>query len=180
MHYSLAYPENRIPTVIWDLFLNPKDTIKPINNTYPFDRNAAAVTPYSADMRIFSKDMPWMIIVKGKGGHAITVGDAFQAIYDQLQQPITYSEWRLMPDKRKKETTERYFERVNFFREMYANRPDEAKKEAEAGIKRVDYLGSKYAFIGLRRDDKTVSELQIGQTDLNKAWVLLLGERPSS
>ena len=110
-----------------------------------------------------------MITIKKKDGAAVTIADVFEAVYVQLQESIIHSEWRLMGSSTQKKVTARYQIRSEQLRMQ-------GKADEGRGIRRVDYLLNRTAFVGLKQDPKAISDL-VGDIDINNAWLLIVGER---
>lgn len=166
-HYALA--ANSTPLVMWDVF-QPPSSIRATNPSFPIYLQVPAVDPPVNSMRLVCKDMPWIITIRKKEGQAVTVGDVFEAIYLQLQEPIIHSEWRLMgAGSLRNKVVQRFQQRVEFLKAQ--GKPDDSQ-----GIRRVDYLLNRTAFVGIRQDNKAIGEL-VGDIDITNAWLLILSER---
>lgn len=109
-----------------------------------------------------------MITIKKREG-VVTVGDVFDAIHQQLAEPIIHSEWRLMGGSAQKKVTQRFTQRMELLKSM-------GEPEDTRGIRRVDFVLNRTAFVGIKQDSKTISEL-VGDIDIPNAWLLVLGER---
>ena len=165
VHYGLA--ANPTQLVFWDIF-QPTSTLQALDASFPIQPSLSAVEPAVSTMRLVCKDMPWIITIKKSVGY-VSIGDVYEAIYTQMQEPIIHSEWRLMGQSQQKKVTQRF---------RYRNEMQKAqgKEEDSRGIRRVDYLINKTAFVGLKQDDRAVKDL-VGDIDMNNAWLLVLGER---
>jgi hypothetical protein len=166
VHYGLAFNPNQ-QHVHWDIF-QPTSTVQNLDASYPIQLNIPAVEPPVNAMRLVCKDMPWIITIKKSVGF-VSIGDVFEAIFTQMQEPIIQSEWRLMGSSQQKKVTQRFRYRNDMLRSM-------GKEEDTRGIRRVDYCLNKVAFAGLKLDDKAVKDL-VGDIDISNAWILVLGER---
>ncbi|KAG8816573.1 hypothetical protein FRB91_005601 [Serendipita sp. 411] len=168
VHYALAASPNPTPLILWDIF-QPTSSILGTNPSYPIHLNHSAVDPPVSSMRLICKDMPWMITIRKKDNSIVTIGDVFEAIYTQMQESIIHSEWRLMGPAVQKQVSNRFQQRLE---QMAAV----GQVEESRGIRRVDFLLGKTAFIGLKSDPKTLSKL-VGDIDIQNAWLLVLGSR---
>lgn len=169
MHYSLAVPANKIPLVVWDIF-QPTSSLRAASSQYPIYPSLSAIEPPVQSLRIVCKDMPWMIRIKKKEGF-VTVSDVFEAIYIQMQEQIIHSEWRLMSSRHQKNIIQQWNQR------SAAAKAAGQHDNHDGGIRRVDYLLGRTAFIGLKQDPDMVKEL-VGEIDVGDAWLLVLSERP--
>lgn len=165
VHYGLAANPNLL--VNWDIF-QPTSTLQGLDASYPIQPNLSAVEPPVNTMRLVCKDMPWIITIKKSVGF-VSIGDVYEAIYTQMQEPIIHSEWRLMGSSQQKKVTHRFRYRNDLLRAM-------GKEEDTRGIRRVDYCLNKTAYFGLKQDDRAVKDL-VGDIDISNAWILVLGER---
>jgi len=165
VHYGLAASSR--PLVSWDIY-QPTSTIQAMDASFPIQASLSAVEPPVNTMRLVSKDMPWIITIKKSTGY-ISIGDVYEAIYTQMQEPIIHSEWRLMGSSQQKKVAQRFRQRNELLRSM-------GREEDTRGIRRVDYCLNKVAFVGLKQDDAAVKEL-VGDIDITNAWILVLGER---
>lgn len=166
VHFALA--ANVTPLTLWDVYNHPS-SVRAANASYPIYTNNSAVDPPVSSMRLVCKDMPWMITIKKKDGAFVTIGDVFDAIYTQLQESIIHSEWRLMGPSTQKKVTARFQARMEQMK-------SQGKGDETRGIRRVDYLLGKTAFIGLKQDPKAINDL-VGDIDIHNAWLLIVSER---
>lgn len=132
VHYGLA--ANPTPLVFWDIF-QPAATLQPLDASFPIQPSLSAVEPAVSTMRLVCKDMPWIITIKKSVGF-VTIGDVYDAIYTQMQEPIIHSEWRLMGGTAQKKVTQRFRYRNEILK-------SQGKEEDTRGIRRVDYLLNK-------------------------------------
>ncbi|KAG8807148.1 hypothetical protein FRC17_004620 [Serendipita sp. 399] len=168
VHYALAASPNPTPLILWDIF-QPTSSILGTNPSYPIHLNHSAVEPPVSSMRLICKDMPWMITIRKKDNSIVTIGDVFEAIYTQMQESIIHSEWRLMGPAIQKQVSARFQQRLEQLASV--GQVDESR-----GIRRVDFLLGKTAFVGLKSDPKTIGKL-VGDIDVHNAWLLVLGTR---
>lgn len=90
-------------------------------------------------------------------------------LYQQLQEPIVHSEWRLMGSSAQKKVTARFNQRVELLKAM-------GQADAGRGIRRVDFVLNRVGFVGIKQDEKTITDL-VGDIDISNAWLLVLAER---
>ncbi|TFK37936.1 hypothetical protein BDQ12DRAFT_666545 [Crucibulum laeve] len=137
-HHPDTYP------ITQDLRNNPAHS-PPFLNFYGvymdhFYSQVVVSTPPTKHMRIFHHRLPWYIEIRNGSSDSITVWDFVHQIYASLNTTIRSADFyndEMNADDR---------EKLSLFFGMRCQGDPEQIKE---GVKRVDYLGSSYMFIGL-------------------------------
>lgn len=106
-----------------------------------------ATYPYATELKITCKALgrfagTW--VIKVKTGRTVSVGDVLKAVYEGLHTRMTHAEWAKLTENEAYEAARQYTRRCR-----------EAEFERVQGVRRVDLLGKKHWFGGLKkvRDD---------------------------
>lgn len=102
-----------------------------------------AFQPSQTKIRLMSKDIPWSISVRNDKG--ITVRDILVAIFTELQQSILESEYWLATDADRNRMVKAY--EASMVPKIGSGITPRSKDE---GVKRVDFLGTKTEFAGIK------------------------------
>jgi hypothetical protein len=76
-----------------------------------------------------------------------------------------------MGSSAQKKVSARFSQRIELLKAM-----GQADDGLSRGIRRVDFVLNRVGFVGIKHDDKTITDL-IGDIDISNAWLLVLGER---
>ncbi|KAG8929193.1 hypothetical protein FRC03_006350 [Tulasnella sp. 419] len=177
LHYLLAPPEVTGGTagthLLWDVrykpdkcFISTDPPMKPSDEVL----QRPATEPPVAKMRLISRDIPWMIIIKNPTG--VTVRDVLEHLYQGLQVPFTEGEWWIAAPEERDKALQTY--QHNTSGDIAA----EQGRTAEGGIKRVDWLGDNTILVGISKTARDEAFLQERVTDKKvhaETWVLQLG-----
>lgn len=127
-----------------------------------------ALLPEQYNLRIVSREMPWVIDVVCSAQPVVTCGDVFVAIYGALQAELTDGEWAIVDQGR-----QRMIECATRMRN---------KTRAVEGVKRVDWLGDRVVFLGLTKDDTYARTRAMPgrQSSVSNTWVAVFGMDRSS
>lgn len=153
------------PTTVWDV-AQDVPTARHLHGRGAVDQIPEALLlkpatePPVNRMRILSDDFPWVINIALPRNEAVTVGQIFGAIYGTLQNPMDKEDWD--------------DETPNAKRNLHRNRcarlaRGPASFKVDPHIKRVDLLGDKTHFMGLK---------PVGPVDQPEEWLLKLGPPP--
>ena len=118
-----------------------------------------ALGPKGKDMRIVCDRYPWTIEVKKPSGANLTLKVFLETIYNCLHEPLTEDEWKELTSGEKRNAHISRGLRLAY---------DATSFNVDGRVKRVDVLGERSMFSGLRPDDQT------------EGWVLILSKRPIS
>lgn len=148
--------------LLYDVRKKPKDAIP--DDIYEKHKDVSVTSRPIVHMRIISEYFPWKIDVKiaSQDITGIRVRDVWKALYSQLQEPISESEWSIL-GMRDLLTSDK---RESILRS--------AKRRGEKANKvyRIDWLGSRTKFCGLYRDEATEKRLLLPSApNCTETWV---------
>ena len=128
---------------------------------------AKATKPAMTRLRLISRLLPWTIVVENPYG--VTFQHVLEAIHQSLQKSLTEGEFFMAPEP----TQARMLAclRENCSGTMGAM----TKRSMAEGVKRVDYLFEKVAFIGMSRpslDDEFLKMKVLNKKERSEAWVI--------
>ncbi|KAH7925646.1 hypothetical protein BV22DRAFT_1064576 [Leucogyrophana mollusca] len=151
--------------VRYDLRKPPSSGI--LFSTYQQVCHTAALDSVTTEFRVISKAFPWTIDIKVPGTSIVTCGAIWDAMYAMLQEPIADSEWGLViHDKARKEAIEKA-----------AKARQDASKDGDKKLKRIDWLGDTTLFKGLEKDeDFEKKRLLPGTPAYSETWVVKFGK----
>ncbi|KAJ7119720.1 hypothetical protein C8R44DRAFT_179376 [Mycena epipterygia] len=138
------------PRITFDLRRAPQDTtfMGPFQPQRASDMTQPAVTPAASRMRLMHPRLPWYIEVhRAFDTPGITLYDVLRTLFDELDKPIAARDFwceELSPRDRAGLT--------RAFKERCAMDGRERAEGAKLkGVKRVDFLGPDFVFVGLAR-----------------------------
>ncbi|EGO00347.1 hypothetical protein SERLA73DRAFT_107415 [Serpula lacrymans var. lacrymans S7.3] len=113
-------------------------------------------------VRIISKEFPWSFeldYTRRVDHNCVTCLDVLSALYSALQAPLADHEWGVADESRRKS--------------MQRARARRIEAGGSALLQRVDWLGSRAFFGGLRRDDKFAKQrLCPGTVQVTETWLV--------
>ncbi|KAG8977980.1 hypothetical protein FRB90_008626 [Tulasnella sp. 427] len=128
-----------------------------------------ATNPVVTKMRLICHDLPWKISVSNSKG--ITLQNVLNALYEELQQPLTEGEWWIAADEERNRCMDAY-------KENCAEDAD-FKRDLKDGVKRVDWLAKKTMLMSITRTpyDESFIKSRIPDPKAQvETWVLVMGE----
>jgi hypothetical protein len=113
-----------------------------------------------------SEHLPWAIdIANPPNAPVISVIQVLDAIYSALRVGVTTTEWRIASTQQKQEVAEAHRRRREASKDP--------KREAEAGVRRIDWLVRKVMYKGLRKDEAQIVSILNGR-DEHLPYTLIL------
>jgi len=147
-------PRRTCITVIYDIRMEPLPHLgvhfldRPANT---LDYSQLATFPPVHRLTLWHPKLPWYIKVHASNPNGITVQDVLFRIYTQLWRPITQAEYYT------EELTPHDRELLSL---AFAERCGGDLAEVLGGIRRVDFLGPEFGFIGLTRSRNGAWEIK--------------------
>ena len=145
--------------LIWDVRQPPTTLTARRSTSRIFGPNALSfpvTSSGSGHIRIISKDFPWSLEI-GPKPRALTASEVLHHLYDLLQKPFDDSVWGAVDDGKR-----------DVIEQAWKRREDDENK-----MKNVDWLGKRYMFKGIYRDEKFAAKrLTPGGTIVTETWVV--------
>jgi hypothetical protein len=76
-----------------------------------------------------------------------------------------------MGSSAQKKVAARFNQRLDLLKAM-----GQADDGLSRGIRRVDFVLNRVGFVGIKQDERAITDL-VGDIDISNAWLLVLGER---
>jgi hypothetical protein len=170
-HRTVAAGKGKSTHVVYDIRL-------PVQHAYVSTPNgpgqisqeyalAKATKPAMTRLRLISRLLPWTIVVENPYG--VTFQHVLEAIHQSLQKNVTEGEFFMAPEAT----------RAKMFASLKENTSGTigpmTKRSMAEGVKRVDYLFEKVAFIGMSRpslDDEFLKMKVPNKKERGEAWVI--------
>jgi len=130
-----------------------------------------ATSPGVTKLRLICKDIPWRMTATNPKG--VTIKDVLEAIYNELQTPLTEGEWWISQEEEREKTLEAYQHNCS------EEAPEGHRRKLDEGVKRVDWLASKTMLVSISRtpmDDAFIRARIPEKQAQSETWVLELGE----
>lgn len=196
-----AYPHPFLATpsvpLIYDLRFPPTSLAFPSSSPYAgcgYELLFVPLTPERPkQIRLISPDFPWAFVIgpdPSAGEEGVTCLDVLATLHAALQRPLTDTEWgtagydkraslirardrrlRIQPGSSKSAARTRLTARSA----LDADAPDHRHVHREGLLLRVDWLGSRVAFMGLIKDEAFARSRLIpggGQPPDSETWVV--------
>jgi len=163
----LKYLDNRyFRRFYWDIRASPETfqykasaSSRPDYVSYEILGEPAILFTKTKELRIICENFKWDIAVKNPNGSHVSMRNVLDAIYGTLQESLKEAEWEALSTGEKRNAHISRGHRIMLDKVSFA---------VDGGMKRIDILGDKTIFSGLREDDTT------------DAWVLVLSYRPTN
>lgn len=179
LHFLLANDLAGLNRFYYDLRRTPRDGI--LSDVFELYGSLWAMRSRPGDIRIVSREFPWIIDIKAnpapenEGG--VTCGDIWISLYQELLKPLTDADWALLTalaDLGDEKTIQRLTHLTNITRRQ-------VERGEQISLRRLDWLMRKTLFIGLTKDDESrLCQRYIlpGSALVSETWVAEFQERP--
>lgn len=126
---------------------------------------AAPITlPGANKITIISKLFPWEIIIVGERGGVVTLSDLIGACHENLERPVTQSEWWIVSDRVRDRVT------AAFNRNTMTRGVTRARS---GGVRRIDWLRHNVILKGLEKDEEFIAKRIPDVREHANTWVMV-------
>jgi len=161
--------------ILYDIRYKPEKcymTVNPSAIPIPEDIvDHVATNPPMPKLRLVCHDIPWRITVANAKG--VTIRDIIEAIYTEMNQPLTEGEWWIAGEAERDVAFEAYQKNCS------DDVQEAMKRKLDDGVKRVDWLGKKTMIMAISRTDQDEDFIKTRVPDKKaraETWVLDLGD----
>ena len=179
LHFLLANDLAALNRFDYDVRRSPRNGISA--EVYESYSTLWAMRSRPGDIRIVSREFPWIIDVKAapapENESGVTVGDIWNSLYEELLKPLTDADWSLLTSLAALED-EKALQRLSYLTNI-ASRQDQ--RGDPISLRRLDWLMRKTLFIGLTKDDNfqlCQKYILPGKALLPETWIAEFQERP--
>jgi hypothetical protein len=118
-----------------------------------------------SQIRLISSLIPWPITITTTHPSGLKISDILEEMYECLQKHVTSVEWFIVEEKK----------RLTVGETMRRNSKLRGGERGERdGVRRVDWLGEWTVVRGLEKDERFITERQVGKEKID-TWVLVMG-----
>ena len=173
-HPLLAYRPRRPSALFCDLRTRPgpeselliRALGRPANE---LDFFQLATSPPTQRLLIWHRKLPWKIKIECNSIMGITIQDVLAEIYEQLRYPIAHDDFY---------TVGLISEDRELISEVFHERCNGDPNEILGGVRRIDFLGKEFCFVGLTRSRNGTFEMKTAVPERKR--MTLVGFQPFS